>query len=154
MLTDGRVVFGDDGFELKAFHTHDGLGIRLLQDSGVQVAIITGRTSTVVSRRAEELRIRHVLQGRADKGPALRELLERLQVAPEQAAYIGDDVVDLPAMRSVGLGITVADASAFTRAHADHVTRAPGGRGAAREVCELIMAAQGTLAAAHARYLD
>lgn len=154
VLTGGQVVFGDDGFEHKAFHIHDGLGIRLLQESGVQVAIITGRTSTVVSRRAEELRVRHLVQGRSDKGPALRELLERLQIEPAQAAYVGDDVVDLPAMRGAGLGIAVASATALTRAHADHVTRAAGGAGAAREVCELIMAAQGTLAAAHQRYLD
>lgn len=154
VLTDGRVTFGDDGFEHKSFHTRDGLGLQWLQDSGVQVGIITGRTSTVVSRRAEELRIRHLLQGRPDKGPALAELLARLEIAPERAAYVGDDAVDLPAMRSVGLGIAVADASAFTRRHADHVTRTPGGAGAAREICELIMAAQGTLDSAHARYLD
>lgn len=154
VLTDGRVVFGDDGFEQKAFHIHDGLGMRLLQESGVQVAIITGRTSTVVSRRAEELRVRHLLQGRSDKGPALRELLERLDIEPAHAAYVGDDVVDLPAMRAAGLAIAVADATEMTREHAHHVTRARGGAGAAREVCELIMAAQGTLAAAHARYLD
>jgi 3-deoxy-D-manno-octulosonate 8-phosphate phosphatase (KDO 8-P phosphatase) len=154
VLTDGRVVFGDDGFEHKAFHTRDGLGLQWLQDSGVQVGIITGRTSTVVSRRAEELHIRHLLQGRPDKGPALAELLARLEIAPERAAYVGDDVVDLPAMRSVGLGIAVADASAYTRRHADHVTRARGGAGAAREVCELLLAARGTLDDVHARYLD
>lgn len=154
VLTDARVTFGDDGFEHKTFHVRDGLGLQLLQDSGVQVGIITGRTSTVVSRRAEELRIRHLLQGRPDKGPALAELLARLEIAPERAAYVGDDVVDLPAMRSVGLGIAVADASAFTRRHAEHVTRTSGGAGAAREVCELIMAAQGTLDSALARYLD
>lgn len=154
VLTDGRVVFGDDGFERKAFHTRDGLGMQLLQDSGVEVGLITGRTSTVVSRRAEELRIRHLLQGRPDKGPALAELLARLEIPSEQAAYVGDDVVDLPAMRRVGLGIAVADATAFARRHADHVTRSAGGFGAVREVCELIMAARGTLDAAYARYLD
>lgn len=154
VLTDGRVVFGDDGFEHKAFHTRDGLGLQLLQDSGVQVGIITGRTSTIVSRRAEELRIRHLLQGRPDKGPALAELLARLEIVPECVLYVGDDVVDLPAMRSVGLGIAVADATAFTRRHADHVTRAAGGAGAVREICELLMAAQGTLDDAHARFLD
>lgn len=154
VLTDGQVILGDDGFELKAFSTRDGLGIRLLQNSGVDVAIITGRTSTVVSRRAEELRIRHVMQNRPDKGPALAELIEQIGVDPGHAAYVGDDMVDLPAMRSVSVGVAVADADAFTREHADHVTRAPGGRGAARELCELIMAVQGTLADARARYLD
>ncbi|MDX1609341.1 MAG: HAD hydrolase family protein [Halofilum sp. (in: g-proteobacteria)] len=154
VLTDGRVVFGDDGFELKAFSTRDGLGMRLLQDSGVAVGIITGRTSTVVSRRAEELRVRHLMQGRPDKGPAMQELLERTGIAAENAAYVGDDVVDLPAMRGVALGIAVADADAFTRRHADHVTRAAGGAGAAREVCELVMAARGTLESSLRRYLD
>lgn len=153
VLTNGQVVLGDDGFELKAFSTRDGLGIRLLQDSGVDVGIITGRTSTVVSRRAEELRIRHLMQNRSDKGPALAELLEQVGVDAGNAAYVGDDMVDLPAMRSVAVGIAVADADAFTRHHADHVTTAPGGAGAAREVCELVMAVQGTLADARARYV-
>lgn len=153
VLTDGRVVLGDDGYEYKAFHTHDGLGMRLLQDSGVDLAIITGRTSTVVSRRAEELRIRHLMQGRPDKADALAELLGRLGIEPEAAAYIGDDVVDLPAMRGVGLGVAVASATPMTRAWADYVTTAPGGAGAAREVAELIMAAQGTLQERLARYL-
>jgi len=154
VLTDGHVILGDDGFELKAFSTRDGLGIRLLQNSGVDVGIITGRTSTVVSRRAEELRIRHVMQNRPDKGPALAELIAQIGVDPGHAAYVGDDMVDLPAMRSVSIGVAVADADAFTREHADHVTHAPGGHGAARELCDLIMAVQGTLGDARARYLD
>jgi 3-deoxy-D-manno-octulosonate 8-phosphate phosphatase (KDO 8-P phosphatase) len=154
VLTDGRVVLGDDGYEYKAFHTHDGLGMRLLQDSGVDLAIITGRTSTVVSRRAEELRIRHLMQGRSDKADALAELLERLGIEAAAAAYVGDDVVDLPAMQQVGLGIAVGNATPMTRAYADYVTTAPGGAGAAREVAELIMAAQGTLQARLARYLE
>lgn len=154
VLTDGHVILGDDGFELKAFHTRDGLGMRLLQNSGVEIGIITGRTSTVVGRRAEELRVRHLMQGRPDKGPALAELIERLQIEPAHAAYVGDDMVDLPAMRAVGLGIAVADADRFTRDHAHYVTRAPGGRGAAREVCELVMAVQETLGEARARYVD
>ena len=154
VLTDGRVVLGDDGFEYKAFHTHDGHGLRLLQDSGVDLALITGRTSTLVSRRAEELRIRYVMQGRRDKAPALDELLERLGVPLEATAYVGDDVVDLPAIRRVGLGIAVADATPMTRAYAHYVTAARGGAGAAREVAELIMAAQGTLEPMFARYLE
>jgi len=154
VLTDGRVVLGDDGYEYKAFHTHDGLGMRLLQDSGVDLAIITGRTSTVVSRRAEELRIRQLMQGRSDKAAALAELLDRLGIEAEAAAYVGDDVVDLPAMQRVGLGIAVGSATPMTRAYADYVTCAHGGGGAAREVAELIMAAQGTLQARLARYLE
>lgn len=154
VLTDGRVVLGDDGYEYKAFHTHDGLGMRLLQDSGVDLAIITGRTSTVVSRRAEELRIRHLMQGRSDKADALAELLDRLGIEAEAAAYVGDDVVDLPAMQRAGLGIAVGSATPMTRAYADYVTVAAGGAGAAREIAELIMAAQGTLQARLARYLE
>lgn len=154
VLTDGRIVLGDDGYEAKAFHTHDGHGLRLLQDSGVRVAIITGRTSVVVSRRAEELGVRHLVQGRRDKGAALAELLERLGFEHDQTAYTGDDVVDLPAMRRVRLGIAVANATPLTRRHAHHVTTARGGDGAVREICELIMTAQGTLDSACAPYLE
>ena len=154
VLTDGRVILGDDGFEYKAFHTHDGHGLRMLQDSGIEVAIITGRTSVVVSRRAEELRVRHLMQGRRDKRPALEELAARLGVPLAATAYVGDDLVDLPAMRAAGLGVAVASATAPVRAHAHHVTRRGGGDGAAREVCELLMAARGTLEHACAPYLD
>jgi len=154
VLTDGRVILGDDGYEYKAFHTHDGHGLRLLQDAGVEVAIITGRTSIVVSRRAEELRIRHLVQGRRDKAPALEELLARLGVIAEETAFVGDDIVDVPAMRRVGLAVAVANATAVTRAHAQYVTGAGGGAGAAREVCELILSAQGRLEAACAAWLD
>lgn len=154
VLTDGRIGLGDDGYEYKTFDTHDGLGLRLLQDSGVDVGIITGRTSTVVGRRAEELRIRHLMQGRSDKGPALAELCAQLGIEAQRTTYIGDDIVDLPAMRGVGLGIAVASATPVTRAYADYVTLAPGGGGAAREVAELLMAAQGTLQRLHERYLS
>jgi 3-deoxy-D-manno-octulosonate 8-phosphate phosphatase (KDO 8-P phosphatase) len=148
VLTDGRVILGDDGFEYKAFHTHDGHGLRMLQASGVEVAIITGRTSVVVSRRAEELRVRHLMQGRRDKREALGELAARLGLALDAVAFVGDDLVDLPAMQAAGLGIAVANASPWVVSAADVVTRRSGGHGAAREVCELIMAAQGTLEAA------
>ncbi len=153
VLTDGRIALGDDGDESKTFHTHDGLGLQLLQASGVEVGIITGRTSTVVSRRAEELRVRHLMQGRPDKAPALIELREQLGIEASATAYVGDDVVDLPAMAGVGLGIAVASATPMTRAHADYVTLAPGGAGAAREVAELLMAAQDSLKDLYARYL-
>ena len=105
VLTDGRIVLGDDGFEYKAFHTHDGHGLRMLQESGVDVAMITGRTSVVVSRRAEELRVRHLMQGRRDKADALAELLDRLGISPAGAAFVGDDLVDLPAMQRCRLGV-------------------------------------------------
>lgn len=154
VLTDGRVILGDGGYEYKAFHIHDGHGIRMLQQSGVRAGIITGRTSVVVSRRSEELGIRHLMQGRSDKGAALTELLEQVGEAPEATAFVGDDVVDLPAMRRVGLAIAVADAMPLTRAHAHWITSTRGGHGAAREVCELIMSVQGSLEGAQAPFLE
>lgn len=154
VLTDGRVILGDDGFEYKAFHTHDGHGLRLLQEQGIAVGIITGRSSVVVSRRAEELGIRNLLQGRRDKGPALAEMLDRLGFTGRDAAYVGDDDVDLPALRLAGLAVAVANASPLVRAHAHHVTRLAGGHGAGREVAELVLAAQDRLGAARAAYLD
>lgn len=154
VLTDGRVHYGDDGFEYKSFHTHDGHGIRMLREQGVEVAIITGRSSTVVSRRAEELGVRNLLQGRRDKGPALEEMLDRLGLPAAQAAYVGDDDVDIPAMRRVGLAVAVANASPLVREYAHYVTFARGGDGAAREVCELLLAAQGRLDTARAAWLE
>lgn len=154
VLTDGRVILGEDGYEYKAFHTHDGHGLRLLQESGVAVGLITGRTSTVVSRRAEELGVRHLMQGRRDKGDALDELLGRTGIAAAEAAFVGDDLVDLPAMRRAGLALAVANATPVTRARAHYVTTAAGGAGAVREVCELLLAARGTLDAACAAWLE
>lgn len=154
VLTDGRVILGDDGYEYKAFHSHDGHGLRLLQAGGVDVGFITGRTSTVVSRRAEELDVRHLMQGRRDKGEALDELLARTGIAPAEAAFVGDDLVDLPAMRRAGLAVAVANATPLTRARAQYVTAAAGGAGAAREVCELLLAARGSLEAACAAWLE
>lgn len=154
VLTDGRLWYGNAGEELKAFHIHDGLGIKLLQSTGVAVAIITGRTSALVARRATELGIQHVIQGREDKLLALRGLCSKLNLDLTAVAYLGDDLPDLSAIRSVGLGMTVADGQALIARHALYQTALPGGRGAVREVCELIMAAQGTLEAIFARYLQ
>lgn len=153
VLTDGRLWYDNGGEELKAFHIQDGLGIKLLQGTGVQVAIITGRTSALVARRAAELGIRHVIQGREDKLLALRTLCNDLQIGLSEVAYLGDDLPDLSAIRSVGLGLTVADGHALIAEHAAFRTQRPGGFGAVREVCELIMAAQGTLAGVFERYL-
>jgi len=145
VLTDGRIVLGDDGTEYKAFHTHDGHGLRLLQDSGVGIGIITGRTSTIVRRRAQELRIAHLMQGRRDKADALAEMAARGGTRADAMAYVGDDVVDLAAMAAAGMGVAVANAPPRVHAHADLSTQRAGGDGAVRELCELIMAAQGTL---------
>ena len=145
VLTDGSLYLGDDGQEYKAFNSKDGLGMKMLQASGIDIGIITARTSDVVRIRMESLGIRHVYQGRQQKLPALQELKQKLQLSDEQIAYVGDDVVDLPIMRRVGLAITVQDAHKMAIKHAHWQTRAAGGRAAAREVCELLMEAQGTL---------
>jgi len=145
VLTDGSLYIGDDGQEYKAFHCRDGHGMKMLQHSGVAVAIITGRTSEVVRIRMESLGVEHVYQGQRDKLHAYEDLKELLSLGDEQIAYVGDDVPDLPIMHRVGLSVAVADAHTLARHHSHWQTRSPGGRGAAREVCELIMQAQGTL---------
>jgi len=143
VLTDGRIYYGNDGEELKAFNIKDGLGIKLLQQSGVKVAIITGRQSHIVARRAEELGIEDVVQGRDDKRQALLELSQRLGIDIEECAYMGDDLPDLGAVSAAGLGMTVADASQAVRKAADWVSAAAGGGGAVREACEFILSARG-----------
>lgn len=153
VLTDGKLYFLADGSEAKAFSTLDGQGIKMLMNSGVKVAIITGRTSTIVERRAANLGIMHLIQGREDKRTALDELLSSLQLSYDQVAYLGDDLPDLAAIRCVALGVAVANANTFVRQHALAVTVLDGGEGAARELCEFIMAAQGTLNAALNAYL-
>jgi 3-deoxy-D-manno-octulosonate 8-phosphate phosphatase (KDO 8-P phosphatase) len=154
VLTDGALFLGDDGQEYKAFNSKDGHGMVMLQGTGVQIGIITGRTSEVVRIRMESLGVRHVYQGRREKLPAYEELKAATGLDDEAIAYVGDDVVDLPVMRRVGLAGTVADAHPLAREHAHWVAAAGGGRGAAREFCEFLMGAQGTLERALARYLD
>lgn len=154
VLTDGRLFLGDDGQEYKAFHSRDGHGMRMLQDSGIKLALLTGRQSQVVSQRAADLGIEHVIQGRRDKLPAFEDLLDTLGISFSAAAFIGDDLVDLPVMRRVGLGVAVADATAEVRAHAHWVTTCAGGQGAAREACELVMRAQGLFEQQISAYLS
>jgi len=145
VLTDGSIIIGDDGEEYKAFHSRDGHGMKLLQYTGVEIAIITGRTSKVVEYRMNSLGINHLYQGQKVKLPAFEELIARLGLKPEQCAYVGDDWVDLAIMSRVGLAVAVQDADALVKKHAHWITPAKGGKGAAREVCELIMEGQGTL---------
>lgn len=145
VLTDGSLFLGDDGQEYKAFHSRDGHGMTMLRQSGVTLAIITGRRSEVVRIRMESLGIAHVYQGYRDKLPAYRDIKETLGLDDAAVAYVGDDVVDLPVMRQVGLAIAVADAHPLVVEHCHWQTGASGGRGAGREVCEMIMRAQGTL---------
>ena len=143
VMTDGRLYFSPSGDELKAFFTRDGLGLKMLADSGVKLAIITGRDSPIVSRRAENLGIECVLQGVQDKRTAMAGLLEREGLSFDQAGYMGDDVVDLGVMAACGFSATVADAHPLVRQQADLVAGAPAGAGAVREICELILGAQG-----------
>ena len=145
VLTDGSLFVGDDGQEYKAFNSRDGHGIKMLKKYGVEVAIITGRTSQVVEHRMANLGVEHVYQGKLDKLPAYEELAAKLGISPAETAYVGDDVVDLPVMRRVGLAIAVQDAHPLVRTHSHWQTPSPGGRGAARDVCEMLMEAKGVL---------
>lgn len=143
VLTDGRLWYTADGHELKAFHAHDGLGLKRLLANGIEVAVITARMSHVVTERMAELGVAHVYQDQKDKQACLAQLLGALRLDAAQAAYIGDDLPDLAAMRGVGLAIAVADAHPWVREHAHWRTQLAGGHGAAREVCDLILGAQG-----------
>lgn len=154
VLTDGSLFLGDDGLEYKAFNSRDGHGMVMLQQSGIVIGIITGRTSEVVKTRMQSLGIQHVYQGQKDKLPAYESLKQALQLEDAQVAYVGDDVVDLPVMTRVGLAIAVQDAHPLTKKHAHWITPACGGRGAAREVCEMLMQAQGNLESALEKYLS
>ena len=154
VLTDGSLFLGDGGEEYKAFHSRDGHGMKMLQEAGVELAVITGRTSRVVEHRMASLGIEHVFQGQRDKLPAFETLLARLGLQAAECAYVGDDVVDLPVMRRVGLAIAVQDAHPLVVRHAHWQTPSPGGRGAARDVCELILEARGDLERMLARYLS
>lgn len=153
VLTDGSLFIGDDGQEYKAFHSRDGHGIKMLLGHGVEIAIITGRTSMVVEHRMKNLGISHVYQGKLEKLPAFEELIAKLGIAAEHTAYVGDDVVDLPVMRRVGLAIAVQDAHPLVRQHSHWQTPRGGGRGAARDVCELLMEARGVLDSEMDKYL-
>lgn len=154
VLTDGSLYLGNNGEELKAFNIKDGLGMKMLLDSGVEIGIITGRSSQLVADRMQSLGIRHIYQGQKEKLPAYERLKQELGLEDRQIAYMGDDLIDLPLMLRTGLSVTVADAYALVKEHAHWQTTLPGGRGAARELCELIMAAQGTLEPALAAYLS
>ncbi len=146
VLTDGGLILGENGNEYKIFHSRDGIGLVMLRNSGCHLAVISGRSSSIVSERMTALGIEYVYQGQNNKGKVLEDLLDKLNIDAQATAYIGDDFIDLPAMRRVGLAIAVADAHPLVLEHAHWSTKERGGRGAAREVCELIMHARGTLA--------
>jgi 3-deoxy-D-manno-octulosonate 8-phosphate phosphatase (KDO 8-P phosphatase) len=152
VLTDGRIVYTDAGAEIKAFHVRDGSGLKLWELEGKKTGILTGRKSSIVERRAQELGIVHVVQGAADKKTALGDLLKAMNVPAERVAAIGDDIVDVPVLRACGLAIAVADAGQEAKDDAHYVTKAKGGRGAVREAIELILTAQGRWQAILERY--
>lgn len=145
VLTDGRLYFLPDGGEIKVFNSLDGQGLKMLQRSGVMVALITGRSSTAVARRAAELGIRHLHQGSEQKLPVFDGLLEQLELDYSQAAFMGDDLPDLPLIRRAAVGMTVVNAHPLVRQSADWQSSLAGGQGAVREACDLIMQTQGTL---------
>lgn len=154
VMTDGGLYFSDSGEEFKRFNALDGQGLKMLRASGVEVAIITGRTSRCVDARAKNLGITHLYQGVENKLEAMVDLLDKLKLSRDAAAYMGDDVVDLTVMRHVGLAISVPESPLLVRKHSHYVTQRGGGHGAVREACELIMSAQGTLDAQLAPYLQ
>lgn len=143
VLTDGRIIYSDAGEEMKCFHVRDGHGIRMLQQVGIEVAVITGRHSRAVAHRTQNLQIVHVFQGVRDKLAVLQTLLLELALAASQTAVVGDDLVDLSMMQAAGLAVAVADAPLEVQQQAHWVTSVPGGRGAVRELAELILKAQG-----------
>ena len=143
VLTDGGIVYADDGVEIKGFHVRDGTGLKIWQEAGKRAALITGRTSRVVDVRAAEVGISRVFQNSPEKLPAYRQLLAECGLRAEQVCYVGDDIPDLPILRNCGLAVAVADASPDVLADAHYITRAPGGRGAVREIVELILRCQG-----------
>ncbi|MDR0806556.1 MAG: 3-deoxy-manno-octulosonate-8-phosphatase KdsC [Enterobacteriaceae bacterium] len=145
VLSDGLIYMGNQGEELKSFNVRDGYGIRCLITSGIEVAIITGRSARLVEDRAKTLGISHLYQGQSDKLIAFSKIISDLSLSPEQVAYIGDDLIDLPVMQKVGLAVAVADAHPLLIPKAHYVTQIAGGRGAVRELCDLILQAQDKL---------
>ncbi len=152
VMTDGRIIVDDDGRESKAFNVGDGLGIVMLQRAGIAVAWISGSSAPAIHHRAARLKVAHVLTGSDDKLPGWKRLLDELELAPHACAHIGDDLPDLPLLRACGVALTVPHAPPRVQAACDYVTRAEGGHGAVREVCELILMARGELDAAIDHY--
>jgi 3-deoxy-D-manno-octulosonate 8-phosphate phosphatase (KDO 8-P phosphatase) len=154
VLTDGTLIYGPNGTESKVFNCQDGMGLRLLLRTSVKLAIITARSSDVVEKRMQDLGIQHVYQGCIDKLIAYDDLKQKLNVADHEIAYVGDDLPDLPGLLRAGLSVTVPNAPKIMHQYADMMTIAKGGKGAAREVCDLIMQAQGTYEPAVNAYLE
>jgi len=154
VLTDGRIIYDNNGIESKAFHVRDGHGLKLLQRAGIKVGIITGRSSEIVSHRAAELGIDIVYQGAKTKLEPYEQILADLNLSDQQVAYVGDDLVDLPILRRVGCSFTVADAVADIKPYVDYITTLPGGHGAVREVCDMLLRQSGLWDSVTDRYFD
>ena len=154
VLTDGGLHFDNRGEEYKTFNSLDGQGIRMLLDNGIEVAVITGRESGIVTHRMGDLGVKHIYQGNRDKRPAFEQLLKNTGLQPGQIAYVGDDLPDLVVMRQVGFAIAVENAHAFVKLHSDWVTSRRGGQGAIREVTDFILQAQSLLEGIQASYLE
>lgn len=146
IMSDGKLYFSASGDELKTFNILDGLGLKQLMNAGITVAVITGRRSPLTEKRMNDLGISHLMQGREDKKVALQELVANMDITPEQIAYMGDDLPDLPALQFAGLGVTVPNGYWLVRHHADYCTTVAGGSGAVREACDLILWSQDRLA--------
>lgn len=153
VMTDGSIIVTDKNEEIKSFHVQDGLGIQFMLESGLQVAVITGRNSPSVTARVKSLKIPHLYQGQINKIHAYEELLATLRLAPEQTAHIGDDLPDIPLFRRVGLAVAVPNAVSLAKDYADWITEARGGNGAIREVCDFILKAQNLWPAIEERFI-
>ncbi|NLS12401.1 3-deoxy-manno-octulosonate-8-phosphatase KdsC [Vibrio sp. SM6] len=147
VFSDGLIYMGNQGEELKTFHTRDGYGVKALMKAGVELAIITGRQSNIVENRMKALGISLIYQGQDNKMVAYQDICQRLNIAPQHVGYIGDDLIDWPVMAQVGLKVCVADGHPLLRQKANYVTQIKGGHGAVREVCDLILQARGELEA-------
>jgi 3-deoxy-D-manno-octulosonate 8-phosphate phosphatase (KDO 8-P phosphatase) len=146
VLTDGCIIYHQDGSESKSFHTQDGFGLRLLKEAGFSLGLITARTSAVVERRAKELHFDHLIMGCSNKLQAYQEILSQTGLHPEELAYMGDDWLDLPVLLHVGCSFAPANATYEVQQRVDYVTEGRGGQGAVREVCMLLLEARGVLA--------
>ncbi len=154
VLTDGKLYIGENSEEIKSYNIKDGLGMRLLMDNGIEIAIITGRRSKSVENRMNGLGIKHIYQGKLAKRESYEKLLTDLQLSPSEVAYIGDDLIDLPVMTKVGLPIAVADAHSKAKEVSKYITTNIGGNGAVREICDLILDSQGKLENIYNKFLN
>jgi 3-deoxy-D-manno-octulosonate 8-phosphate phosphatase (KDO 8-P phosphatase) len=152
VMTDGRIIMDDDGREMKNFNVRDGHGIKVLQRFGIKVALLTGRQSKVVMHRAKDLDINDVYQKVFNKKEVFEKIIKKHKISADEAAFIGDDIIDIPVLNRVGFSVAVADAIEVVKKSADYVTKNKGGNGAVREVCEMILQAQGKWPEIAARY--